>query len=402
MFKQDNTVYIYNDIKIDKTKKYKSIALFDLDHTLIKPKNNKKFPKDSNDWEFCFTNIIERFKTMQALGSYVAIITNQAGMKKKSEEVLDRIKNVINEFKKNKLNIDVYISTENNKFRKPSTSIFEKYILPLLDYDVNKKYNKQELNLFEVFYVGDAAGRDTDFSDSDRKFAFNTHLLLKLYKINIQTNFYLPEQFFKNEKQTNSLKFSGFDPKSYLLQENKEIYLKQFNNIKTDIQLYNDKQNVYIMVAPPASGKTTLSNKILEIYNDLNKPIVYISQDHHTKQKCLLMFIDALDAGKSIIIDNTNPSKNDRKEYITKILNIHKNINIFIVEIHLPTEMVSHLNVYRSRISNQKQIPEIAYKMFYKKYEEPSLSEKVKKIYKINFNPVFSTKRKLYMFYQLS
>lgn len=38
-----------NDYKI-----YKPLAIFDLDHTIIKPKSNKKISTDSDDWIFFF------------------------------------------------------------------------------------------------------------------------------------------------------------------------------------------------------------------------------------------------------------------------------------------------------------------------------------------------------------
>ena len=34
------------------------IAAFDMDHTLVKPKNNRKFPKDENDWEWYNESVV--------------------------------------------------------------------------------------------------------------------------------------------------------------------------------------------------------------------------------------------------------------------------------------------------------------------------------------------------------
>ena len=35
------------------------IAAFDMDHTLVKPKNNRKFPKDENDWEWYNESVVD-------------------------------------------------------------------------------------------------------------------------------------------------------------------------------------------------------------------------------------------------------------------------------------------------------------------------------------------------------
>ena len=44
-----NTIYYFIENEIS-TK----IAAFDLDYTLIKPKSNKLFPKDKDDWKFLY------------------------------------------------------------------------------------------------------------------------------------------------------------------------------------------------------------------------------------------------------------------------------------------------------------------------------------------------------------
>ena len=37
---------------------FNKVACFDIDHTIIKPKNNRKFPRGKDDWVFYYDNII--------------------------------------------------------------------------------------------------------------------------------------------------------------------------------------------------------------------------------------------------------------------------------------------------------------------------------------------------------
>eukprot|EP00210_Caulerpa_lentillifera_P002574 g2469.t1 len=73
--------------------------------------------------------------------------------------------------------MDIYISTSRDTFRKPETGMW--------DFFLNKH---QEVDKKLSFYVGDAAGRPKDFSDSDLKFAENIGLA-----------FFTPEDYFTSE-----------------------------------------------------------------------------------------------------------------------------------------------------------------------------------------------------------
>ena len=61
-----------------------------------------------------------------------------------------------------------------DEYRKPETGMWDFYT------------KNRNVNYDESFYVGDAAGRKKDFSDSDLKFAEN-----------IGITFYTPEEYFE-------------------------------------------------------------------------------------------------------------------------------------------------------------------------------------------------------------
>ena len=59
----------------------KQIAAFDLDYTLIRPKSNRKFPKDKDDWKFVHDKIPEILRQVINKKYYLVIFTNQKGLK---------------------------------------------------------------------------------------------------------------------------------------------------------------------------------------------------------------------------------------------------------------------------------------------------------------------------------
>ena len=66
---------IYYYLENLKYKELQSIACFDLDYTLIKPKSGKKFPINHDDWEFLFDNVPTYLKAL-VKNKYSIIIFN--------------------------------------------------------------------------------------------------------------------------------------------------------------------------------------------------------------------------------------------------------------------------------------------------------------------------------------
>lgn len=87
-----------------------------------------------------------------------------------------------------------------------------------------------------------------------------------------------------------------------------------------------------------------------------------------TQEKCLKVAAESLKAGKSAIVDNTNPSKVVRKPYIE----LAKKHGVPVRGIHLdvPSELATHLNYYRQNLSEGKQrrVPAVGYRVFEKDF----------------------------------
>ena len=62
-------------------------ACFDIDHTIIKPKNNRKFPKNANDWLFYYDKITIDKLTKLSKKYNIIFFTNQSKLK---EEFIEK------------------------------------------------------------------------------------------------------------------------------------------------------------------------------------------------------------------------------------------------------------------------------------------------------------------------
>lgn len=71
-------------LKEAKEKKEKvSLVLYDLDGTLIKPRNNGRFPKNREDWMWWHTSVPARLKEEAEAGKHIIILSNQGVTDKK-------------------------------------------------------------------------------------------------------------------------------------------------------------------------------------------------------------------------------------------------------------------------------------------------------------------------------
>ena len=325
-----NTIYYFIENEIS-TK----IAAFDLDYTLIKPKSNKLFPKDKDDLKFLYEKKIKNYlKNLINNGYSIVIFTNQKGLSQNKLTISD-FSHKINEIKKNlDIQFSIFISTINDKFRKPLTGAWQFFC--------EKK--KIKVDYDNSFYVGDAAGRKYneghDHTNDDRNFAFN-----------IKLKFFTPERFFDEPEKEHTLQTFDYSSK-----------LEDFEfNIPT-----NDK-NIIMLVGPPASGKSYISKKYFNNYKRINQDTL------KTLPKCLNKTIEYAIKNKNIIIDNTNPNLDTRNKYYD-IANKY-GYNKYIINMNIPKNNVKYMNMYRTQTEDKKYIPDIAYNIYHKKHNPPTSNE---------------------------
>jgi len=336
--------YIIGKINNNQNLKNNKIAAFDLDHTLIKPTGNKKFSDTDSDWEVYDKRLKDKLAKLVKEGYQLVIISNQKGVSS-GKVGIDTLKSKMNKIV-NYFGLDFVIlcSFEDDLYRKPRTALWDKFV---------------NGDISESFYCGDAAGFKGDFSDTDLKFA-----------LNVGIKFIYRDEFINNIK----IKVPEIDyPVKFDTLINKD---------KDNIFVKSGKQEVIINIGLPGSGKSQYAKQYI-----LPENYIHINQDTlKTKAKCLKVFESSLISGKSIVVDNVNINKEQRKVY----LDLAKKYNVQCRCIHFTTsrEICVHNAYYRNFISDGtvKPIPTIAFNIINKKYEEPELSEGFYKIEKIPFS----------------
>jgi bifunctional polynucleotide phosphatase/kinase len=296
---------IYNINNADYREK---MASFDYDWTIVKKKERKTFPTNINDWQWLYPDVPNKIKKYYEDGYMIVIFTNQSKTWK-----YEQIKLVIKT-----LEIPVFIVIATDKINyKPNLNLFTTFIK-------NNKIDKDK-----SFFIGDALGRKTDFSDSDKIFAEN-----------IGIPWFSPENIFNKEI--------------------KEI------NISLDMFSLSNDNEIIIIMGYPGSGKSTIAKKICE-----NEKYIHIEGDvYKTSSNMIKKSLDYILQKKSIVFDATNSSIKKRKEYI----DLAKKYNYKIKCIHISTSLDISYKQNLNR-DDTKKVPKIAFSVYSKYYEEPNESE---------------------------
>jgi len=351
--------YVVINYKQDNYELKENFALFDLDHTIIRPARcgYTFYSNNSNDWAYVYPQV--KYKLISLSKTHnVIIITNQGGLIKKNNLTnkyfvwLERIELVLKDLN---IPIRLFAALKDDKYRKPNTDSINV---------LNIKLNKNS------FYCGDALGRCNekfeDHSDTDLKFALN--LNIKIYS---------PEYIFLDEpNKIGKIYYPKFPEKTIL-----------------DFKYKAGEKEMIILVGPPASGKSTIAKKLVRDFykNNTFKIIEIVNQDElKTLKKCVDKTKELLEDNKSIIIDKTNPNILDRKIYIDlakkyqyKITCINMKLNKSCMD---DDDIISHNNHYRAHKNNASQIPYVAYHIYFNNYKKPKKIEGFDNI--INVKPM--------------
>jgi bifunctional polynucleotide phosphatase/kinase len=291
-------------IKIGKFRLREKMAMFDYDWTLVKPISNGTFSKSLDDWRWITEKVPEILQKYYDKGYCIVIISNQT---RNTKMKLQQITNVLSTLPIPSLIAVGYEDID----KKPNRTMF----------DIIKKNKK--INMKKSFYVGDALGRQGDWSDNDKKFAEN---------INIK-QIYSPDDLFT-------------------ITNDKKIIIKAY-----------DKQEIIVLVGYPGSGKTTIANTF-----DSKKYMVINGDIFKTSKKMIKESEKYIKNNLSIIFDATNPSIEKRKEYI----DFANSKNIPIRCINVETDITTAM--FRNN-KRDKVIPKITYYVFRKKYVKPTIEE---------------------------
>lgn len=172
-----------------------------------------------------------------------------------------------------------------------------------------------------------------------------------------------------------------FDPTTLKLDHSKQS--SQLLDIAT-----SSPREMVIFVGYPASGKSTFFKTHFE-----PRGYVHISRDKlGSWQKCVAKCTEFLKAGKSVVIDNTNPDQESRKRYteVAKKFDIPVRCFQFMTSL----EHAKHNNRFRELTSKGKQnfvrINDMVFNTYKSKFSEPLMSEGFSAIVKVEFVPCFT------------
>jgi bifunctional polynucleotide phosphatase/kinase len=225
------TIYNINNAEVQE-----KMASFDYDWTLVNPKDGKTFPTSIDDWQWMYPSIPEKIKQYYEDGYMIVVFSNQS--KKWKCEQIEMV------MKQLEIPLFVVIATEKSEY-KPNPILF------------NTPFGENTINEEESFFVGDALGRKSDFSDSDKVFAEN-----------IGITWYSPEDIFIDKNAVFEL----------------------------PIIPLSTSPEIIIMMGYPGSGKSTIADYICT-----NDSYIHISGDiYKTSSKMIKASLEYISQSKSI------------------------------------------------------------------------------------------------------
>ncbi|CDR99552.1 related to bifunctional polynucleotide phosphatase/kinase [Sporisorium scitamineum] len=356
------------------------VAFYDLDGTVVRPKNGKTFPSktDEYDFEFLFPraagtlSAIQRIQEQHKQGFSVVIITNQ-------KQTAYSAKSGLTTWKKKMAHIAAAIDVPlrvlaalgDDEFRKPRLGMWAEF----------QKYNGGlEMDLKQSFFVGDAAGRKKtrDHQDTDLKWALNAGLA-----------FYTPEEYFLGKGREYEIPYRPWSP-SHSAPENTltglvaepedEMLTVELSALNTDSArvMLGDvaETQIVLFVGPPASGKTYLFHRTFA-----PATYVHVNQDTlNTRDKCLRVVADTIAADQSCVVDNTNRDAKTRKLYIDLARTL--GVKIRCIYFDVPKHVCVHNNHFRAYHgpTNEREVkrpilPYTAIERYFQQLEVPRREE---------------------------
>lgn len=350
---ESNFIYGYNENLYDKNLKHiHKVYMFDLDYTLIKTKSRKKFPINKSDWELLYPNIPEKISKLT--DSIIGIISNQKGLKTHEKKIdwIDKIKQ-INQI----IKIDfIFASISDDKYRKPLPGSFEFLKKKLVGIDWDELNNNKK-----IYYIGDAFGRPTDFSDTDIKYALNNNFKFKT-----------PEIFFEVSKSNEKLGSIDYPNIEYYTKLEQS---KLFNELDSIIRI--NKKIFIITIGLPASGKSFLRKELIKRYPQFT----YSNNDDINENVQSRMLIKKISTEYDFVIDdNTNLDKYLREKKLKQFKSYYK-IGIWF---DYNLELCWHFNWMRMYWFGEKLLPKVSYYTLRKKFDPTNLEEGFDKFIVIN------------------
>ncbi|POY76877.1 hypothetical protein BMF94_0129 [Rhodotorula taiwanensis] len=346
------------------------IAAFDIDGTLITPRDGRRFPKNETDWQWLNPKVVPKLRELHAAGFAIVWISNQAGNSSAQTKFRNKMPLMCRALD---VPVRVFAAWGHDEYRKSSTGMWDVF--------VDRFNGGVPIDYEQSFYVGDAAGRLGDHNDTDRKLAINCGL-----------PFFTPEEFFLGRSAT-GYTLKGWDPASHdhqapLFTPTSTPLLPRRNSEFDD----DHPPEVVIFVGFPGSGKTSFFKN-----HFAPKGYVHVNQDTlHSRPACINLMKSCLSASppKSCVIDNTSPSRGVRAEYLSLIRTSFPGVRVRCFYFTAPIQLAMHNSVYRALCEPvdkgngkvREVLPMVAFLSFRTNLEIPTVDEGFDEVKRINFN----------------
>ncbi|PWN20247.1 PNK3P-domain-containing protein [Microstroma glucosiphilum] len=376
--------------------KRQRIAAFDLDGNLIETSSGRAAYNfvDENDFRIWGRTPKERTVVKNKLheehqaGSLILVLTNQLNLDQKAARLKTwkaRLGLILRQLD---VPAVVFAGTRRDAYRKPGAGWVEELRAMwsaaggTKELDIDPGMPADHDDQTRSFFVGDAAGRTAvgkkarDFADTDRKLAHN-----------LGWRFLTPEEYFAGEEKA-AFEWSGHRPATPPADgssSSSKAILQDLRRRLLDSASTASKPSLVILVGPQASGKSFFAKKLEA---ESGGHWVRVNQDAlKTKEKCLKVAEEALKAGKSVIVDNTNPAKATRALY-TALGKRYEVEKVVCVHFDLTLEEAQHNDAFRSkrwlfpsqlhasskaREALPPPMPSIAFNSYYKVLEKPQV-----------------------------
>ncbi len=284
------------------------VAGFDFDDTIF----------FRNKDAFVFSSVPSKIQSLYKAGYCILIVSNQSAKGEHLEKIKDRVTLACE-----LLGVPVcaHLCVTPNS-RKPGPVGWSRF---------SKSKN--------CFFVGDAAGRPGDHSAADIGFATNLGI-----------DFYTPVEYFCC-KEPRKLRYAGIPSAGPAVCPKSIPELPQ-------------TQEVVLLVGHPGSGKSTLARMICA----QDARYETIGNDMKNMKRLLPL----LAAGKSVLVDNTHTSREQRKKTLSLI---PANVAVRCVVIDSDKLTCFHNIKYRAIRTMCNPLPQVALLASFKRYERPECDE---------------------------
>lgn len=187
-----------------------------------------------------------------------------------------------------------------------------------------------------------------------------------MFAANAGLNFFTPEEIFFGEKPTPNWHWGAPNPRDFLAKYENAATVKIIPRIGKSLA----EKELVVLVGLPASGKSSVAKSVFESAGFFRAN----NDDMGSKAKSMKLAAAALAAGQSVVVDNTNPDLETRREWI-ELGKKHGVTHFRCFHFATPREVADHLNLLREMTVGRKRIPGVAFNSYVKRFAKPSVAE---------------------------